>query len=237
MSLKDLFEFENWNFNTQHIIENLSAADFKFLIGDRPKIDFKKGEDLFVSGTAPTGFYFIHKGRVKKRIRFFDEEISVYIAGQGELVGYHGVLSGAKHSDTGTAIDDCVVSFIPSANLKYLLANSVGLYDRFLTVMAHEFTVMLHLMALNAKGSPEQKITTALIIFREKSKRPGFDVTTMPFSASRMELALFANTGEATTSRVMTALKKENIIEGNSNNRLVRDLKRLTELTAGSLLS
>lgn len=235
MSLYGLFNFEDWSFCTQDFIQSLSEHDYDFLIAKRDKQEYKKGEILFQENTLPKGIYFIHEGKVKKYKTFQEQEQILYIAGRGELVGYHAALSKKAYPGSAATLENSIMSFIPNEDLYNLLYNSPALSMAMVTLLSREFGVYANNDLLHAQGKAFQRVATALLYVREKFKDSNAETDDLFMDISKTDLSHMAGLTRETTIRTLADFKENGIIKTRGSKIWVKNLKKLVDLTGRNL--
>ena len=114
MSLSGIFPIDRWNFTTQSTLSVLSEEEYADLVVHQSDQKFLKGDVIFREGTVPSGIFLIQSGKIKKyKVDNLTREQIIYVAGPGELIGYHAVLSEERYPDSAAAIEDRVTRFRP----------------------------------------------------------------------------------------------------------------------------
>src|SRR5665213_2964370 len=143
MSLSGIFPIDRWNFTTQSTLNVLSEEDYADLVVHQSELKYRKGDVIFREGAVPSGIFLIRGGKVKKyKVDNLSKEQIIYVAGPGELIGYHAVLSEERYPDSAAAIEDSLISFIPQDDFMRILHRSPALNGRLLKALSHEFTVL-----------------------------------------------------------------------------------------------
>src|ERR1700740_312897 len=114
MSLSGIFPIDRWNFTTKSVLNVLTEDEYNYLFSNQTGQQYSKGEVIFREGTVPSGIFIIRSGKVKKyKTDREGREQIIYVAGEGELIGYHAVLSEERYPDSSAALEKSLLSFIP----------------------------------------------------------------------------------------------------------------------------
>jgi CRP-like cAMP-binding protein len=228
MSIKGIFPIDKWDFETESILEDLPKEDLKLLLANQSEQTYKKGEVIFKEGAYAFGIYYILEGKVKKyKVDREGREQIIYVANNGELLGYHAVLSASRYSDYAAALEESQISFIPKDDFIDAVRQSDVLNRRLLKTLSHEFTVMSNTLTMFAQKSVRERLALQLIVLREKYKvnfEPGMPVE---INMSRKDLASLAGTARENVARVLSEFKKDGIIATNARKIVVLDVKKL----------
>ncbi|WP_094573045.1 Crp/Fnr family transcriptional regulator [Mucilaginibacter xinganensis] len=228
MSLSGIFPIDRWNFTTQSILTILSAEDYSALVANQSDFKYLKGDVIFREGAVPSGIFLIRSGRVKKfKIDNLAKEQIIYVANQGELIGYHAVLSEERYPDSAAAIEDSLISFIPKEDFIKVLHQSPAFSHRLLKALSHEFTVLANSISVIAHRSAPERLALALIVFREKFKDEVSDGKEIILNISRTDLANMAGIAHENVIRLLKEFKEEGILETDGRKIRIKDIKQL----------
>lgn len=228
MSIKGIFQMDNWDFKTESILMDLPMEDFEILTANKNEKIYKKGENIFWEGGFPAGIFYIIKGKVKKyKLDQEGREQIIYVANAGELIGYHAVLSEHRFPDSAAALEESKIAFIPKEDFLTTLEQSGVLSKRLLKTLSHEFAVLENSLTMFASKSVKERLALQLIVLREKYKenfQPGMPVE---INMSRDDLANLVGTARENIVRILSEFKLNGIVETNGRKIIVNDIKKL----------
>ncbi|HEY8936826.1 MAG TPA: Crp/Fnr family transcriptional regulator [Cyclobacteriaceae bacterium] len=214
MKMLTNFVFENFRLKTDQIFEGLTTEEMEALVGSGVTHLFKRGEIIFRDGGIPTGIFYIKTGRVKKyKATVKGGEQIFYICGEGELLGYHALLSEGYYPDSAATIEDSEITFIPKDNFLSVLRNSTALSNGLLKALGHEFSLFINSITNLATKSVRERLAFNLLILEEKFKV--LDKPTLPTEIimSRTDLANMVGTAKETLVRLLHEFKDHKLIE------------------------
>jgi len=230
MSLSGIFPIDRWNFTTQSVLNVLSEKDYNDLLAHQRDFKYPKGDVIFREGSVPSGIFLIRTGKVKKyKVDNLAKEQIIYVANQGELIGYHAVLSEERYPDSAAAIEDSLISFIPKEDFITILHRSPAFTQHLLKALSHEFTVLANSISVIAQRTAPERLAIALIVLREKYKEEGSDEKDIALNVSRMDLANMAGIAQENVIRLLREFKAEGIVETDGRKIWIRDIKRLVK--------
>lgn len=228
MSLSGIFPIDRWNFTTQSTLSVLSEEEYADLVVHQSDQKFLKGDVIFREGAVPSGIFLIQSGKIKKyKVDNLTREQIIYVAGPGELIGYHAVLSEERYPDSAAAIEDSVISFIPQDDFIRILHRSPAFNSRLLKALSHEFTVLVNGISVIAQRTAVERLAIALIVLREKYKKDGPNEKEIVLNVSRKDLANMAGIAQENVIRLLKEFKKEGILETDGRKIKVKDIKLL----------
>ncbi|MDP9080450.1 MAG: Crp/Fnr family transcriptional regulator [Bacteroidota bacterium] len=230
MSLSGIFPIDRWNFTTQSTLNVLTEEEYAELTAHQSEQKYHKGDVIFREGSVPSGIFLIQSGKVKKyKVDNLSKEQIIYVAGPGELIGYHAVLSEERYPDSAAAIEDGLVSFIPQDDFIRVLHRSSAFNSRLLKTLSHEFTVLVNSISVIAQRTAPERLAIALIVLREKYKEEGSEGKDIILNVSRTDLANMAGIAQENVIRLLKEFKAEGILETNGRKISIRDIKRLVK--------
>lgn len=215
---------------THSILNVLSELEYEQLFSHQSEQLCRKGDIIFREGTVPSGVFFIKNGRVKKykSDRNGKEQI-MYVANEGELIGYHAVLSEERYPDSAAALEKTVLSFIPKEDFVEALNCSPHLTRLLLKALSHEFTVFTNSISVFAQRTAQERLAIALIVLREKFKDINAGGGEPVLNMSRADLANVAGLAEDNVIRLLKDFKSEGILVTEGRKIRILDVRLLVK--------
>jgi CRP-like cAMP-binding protein len=228
MSLSGIFPIDKWNFSTHSILKVLTDEEYRFLISNQVQQKYVKGEVVFREGVVPSGIYYINKGKVKKyKVDHSGREQIIYVASQGEFIGYHAVLSEERYPDSAATIEESILSFIPKEDFLYVLTSSPLFSARMLKALSHEFTVLSNNISVFSQRSAIERLAISLIFLREKYKHDLNSEGEIMINISRTDLANLAGLAKENVIRLLKELKEEGILHVEGRKIWIKNVEQL----------
>lgn len=171
---------------------------------------YRKGQTLTIQGAPIYGVYQIINGVVKtSKISKKGVEIIQDINFPGDYIGYNEVIVDEKSPFVSTACSFVKVRFIDSRFFKRLISENFRISTYFMQKASSNLLKSTdnecYLKCTNAKA----KVRKALELLNEKYKNVGHE----QFELSRSELASYAGVATETCIRLLSVLKKEEVVE------------------------
>lgn len=230
MSLSGIFPIDRWNFTTQSVLNVLSEEEYNLLISHQSDNRYQKGDVIFREGAVPSGIFLIRSGKVKKyKVDQIGKEQIIYVADQGELIGYHAVLSEERYPDSAAALEESLISFIPKEDFMAALLRSPLFMQRLLKALSHEFTVLSNSISVFAQRTGPERLAIALIVLREKYKNTQQTDQEIVLNISRSDLANIAGIAQENVIRLLKEFKTEGILDTEGRKILIKDVKLLVK--------
>jgi CRP/FNR family transcriptional regulator, polysaccharide utilization system transcription regulator len=214
MSLSGIFPIERWSFSTHSILNVLSEQDYRDLFSHQSDQLYQKSDVVFREGTVPSGVFIIKSGRIKKyKTDRNGKEQIIYVANEGEMIGYHAVLSEERYPDSAAALEKSLLCFIPQEDFMEALGRSPHFTRLLLKALSHEFTVFANSISVFAQRSAQERLAIALIVLREKFKDINSNSKEPVINISRADLGNLAGIAPDNVIRLLKDFKNEGILE------------------------
>jgi CRP-like cAMP-binding protein len=231
MSIRGLFPIDKWDFKSESILKDLPPEDFALLTANKTEQLYSKGEIIFREAAYPAGIFYIIDGKVKKyKVDKKGREQIIYVANQGELIGYHAILSEDRYPDSASTLEKSRIAFIPKEDFLDTIQQSPVLNRRLLKTLSHEFAVLANSISAFAQKSVRERLALQLIILREKYKvnfQPGMPVE---INISRDDLANIVGTVRESAIRILAEFKEAGIVTTNGRKIIVHDVNQLIKI-------
>ena len=233
MSLSGIFPIDQWNFKSQSILKSIPSEDHDRLCVNMTVESYNKGDVIFKEGAVPSGIFYIQKGIVKKyKVDRDGREQIIYVAGSTELIGYHAILAEDRYPDSATAIEDCIIAFIPKEDFLEVLHSSVILSQRLLKNMSHEYAVLTNNIAVFTQRTARERVAITLIVLREKYKNEEANEDTI--NISRSDLSNMAGIAKENLVRILKEFKTLGILYTEGRKIMITDIRMLAEISSYS---
>ncbi|MEP4534631.1 MAG: Crp/Fnr family transcriptional regulator [Cyclobacteriaceae bacterium] len=192
-------------------------------------INFKKGSQLFYEDGVPTGVFLIENGLTKKFKTVIGEQEQIfYIYSNGDLLGYHALLSKERYQDSCEAVEDTSTNFLSKENFQKVLESFPVVKDNLIRNLAHEFGVLANTIGILAQKTQSVRLAVFLLILEGRYKK--FDGLANGIRLSRLDLAnLIAATRES-LGRSLKEFKDKGIISIESKAIRITNYKELFKM-------
>jgi CRP-like cAMP-binding protein len=229
--IRGIFPIDKWDFKSESILKDLPPEDFQLLNANKTEQGYSKGEIIFREAAYPAGIFYIIDGKVKKyKVDKDGREHIIYVANQGEILGYHAILAEDRYPDSASALEKSRIAFIPKEDFLITVQQSAVLSKRLLKTLSHEFAVLANSLSVFAQKSVRERLALQLIVLREKYKvnfQPGMPVE---INIGRDDLASIVGTARESVVRILTEFKEAGIVETKGRKIIVHDVNQLIKI-------
>ena len=196
---------------------------------------YPQGAVLFVEGQAPRGIYLICSGRVKLSTTSRDGKVLILkMAAPGEALGLSAVISGTPYELTAETIGPCQVNSIDRDALMKLLDKygELGLHSA--QALSREFQSAyrdIHELVL-ARSSAGKLARLLLSWSGRRELETGASEVRIRSSLTHEEIAQMIGSSRETVTRLLSELKKKELIRLEGSTLVIRNRPALEALAA-----
>ncbi|MBL4707258.1 MAG: Crp/Fnr family transcriptional regulator [Flavobacteriales bacterium] len=196
------------------------------------KVDnfYKKGQVIFYEGNRGHGLYCIHKGKVKVH-KLGDEakEQIVRFAREGDVLGYRSLLSSEPYNATATAIEDCIICYLPKSKFMNVLDSNNDLAFKTIQLLTKDLRESERKIISITQKPVIERISEAILVLKEKFGLKE-DEKTVDVILTRREIGNLAGVTTETTIRTLSELNKDGIINLNGKQIEISNMAQLIQL-------
>lgn len=188
-------------------------------------ISCRKSQNIIIEGSPVHGLYFIYSGKVKVlNTGIHGREQILRLAKDGEMIGLRGFSTHQYFPIGAVAIEDTVICNFQVETMKEMLLSLPRLSYDFMNLYAEELsrseTKVRKLAHMNVR---EKVVDSLLYVNRKFGQKNGY----LRIRLSRKEIADLAGTTEEQVIRVISALKKEELIVSDGKKLGIPDVEVL----------
>ncbi|MBU2915494.1 MULTISPECIES: Crp/Fnr family transcriptional regulator [Reichenbachiella] len=194
-------------------------------LAQKHTIQCKKGQQFILEGAPVHGLYFVYNGKVKvAKTGFQGREQIVRFAKDGEIIGHRGFGIGQSYQINAVALEDTVLCNFTNDVLQDMLHKLPNLTYDFMMFYAEELNRSETKVRKFAQMTVREKVIDAfLYIYRKFGQSNDY----LNIQLSRKEIADFAGTTDEQVIRVISSLKKENLLRASGKRLGIIDLDQL----------
>ena len=207
----------------------LSSEELSIISQEKRDSFYKKGDNIFEEGMMGDGLYCVYKGKVKIHKSGVESKVQIVrFAKEGDVLGYHSLLSNEPYYATATTLEDSVLCYISKETFLDLLENNKNLSYKVIQMLTKNLKES-ESKIINLKQKPFiQRICEALLILKEKFGLTDDDFLTVKLS--RREIGELAGVTTETTIRALSKLNKMGVIQLKGKTIKLVDTKELIQV-------
>lgn len=212
--------------NTNCLInKNANLPEISELLKNKHKFKVLKGQDFIIEGAPVHGIYFVFKGKVKvfKTGLYGKEQINRFVK-DGDIIGHRGLGAGQHHQIGAMAMQDIELCSFSSSDLIKVLKSVPSLTYDFMAFYSEELNRSETKVRKFAQMTVREKIIDALLYLNRKF---GQKSSYLALQLSRKEMADFTGTTDEQVTRVISALKRENLVRAEGKKLGLKNIKAL----------
>lgn len=207
--------------------QNLSDREFEILENNSVQVHFKKGEIIFKQDALSLNVAYLKQGIAKlHRVGPVHDKILRLMKAPAYL-GIPTTFGDKINQFSATAIEDTTVCFIDSNLFRnFIESNGKFAFEIIVELCRNELLDYQRFTSQSQKQIPGL-VAETLICFADKL----YDSDHFNFPLNRGEIGDLIGTTRETVSRVLTDFSNEGIIEMNAKEMIIRDRKRLDQIS------
>lgn len=213
-------------------LSKLSKDELIRISGCKTSKVIKKGESLFDEGDYINGIFCIKDGACKVSKMSENGKIQIInIVKKGDLVGERSLISDEVSNLNAVALNDMEVCFIPKEEILKDLEKNPNFTLDILKSMAKTLKTSDNLVVDMAQKSVKQRLAEALLNLSEKFGTN--DSGAIDVHLSREDIASIIGTATESAIRLLSDLKKKNIINLVGKDIMITNKNELTKIANG----
>ena len=208
------------------IKRNIHIPKIDKYIDEKHSVKCKKTQQFILEGAPAHGLFFVKKGKVKVvKTGIYGREQIVRFAHNGEIIGHRGFGQKKKYPVGAVAIEDSILCNFTNDVLAEMLTDIPELTYELMLFYAEELNRSETKVRKFAQMSVREKVIDAfLYIYRKFNQdEEGFFNIQLP----RKDYADFAGTTEEQVIRIISSLKKENLLKSKGKKLGITNLELL----------
>lgn len=196
-------------------------------------VSYPSGALVFVEGQSARGVYMLCQGRAKVMITNRDgKTLILKIAGPGEILGLHSVVSGLAHEATVETLQPSQLAFISHDDFIKFLKQHADACLRATQHLSQDCeSAYRSVRSIGLSHSVAEKLARLLLQWAADGKTVDGQTRTR-LTLTHEEIAQLIGTSRETVTRVLGEFKKRHLVELKGSMLLVRNNGALRELAA-----
>ncbi len=210
----------------------LSERDWEKVVDLFSERQYQRDDYIFLEGEAPEALYIVKHGKVKVVRHSTDgKDVVLRVCGPGQLLGTVAVFDGGGYPGTAQVIEECAALVIARNDCLTL----VNRYPVFALAVISDLGVRLRSSAEQIRSLAvervEQRIARTLLKLAESAgtDTPEGRVIEMPLT--RQDVADMTGTTVETAIRVMSKLRRQELIKTRRGKVVLVDISALQEIS------
>lgn len=193
------------------IKKHSSNEKIKELLIKKHAIKCKNKQQFIMEGTPAHGLFFTYKGKVKVvKTGANNREQIVRFAKDGDVIGHRGGFGSTKYySISAQTLEDSTLCYFSKKDLEKILLNMPQLTFDFMLFYADELSESETRVRKLAQMSVKERVIDSLLFIDQKF---GSTDGIFNISLSRKDFAGYSGTTEEQVIRILSGLKKSNLI-------------------------
>lgn len=182
----------------------------KVFSGRTLSINYKRGQDIFTEGAPVKGVFCVQHGKIKVYKACEQRNLITELAGDGDLIGYSSLFSGAKYIHSARCLEDSYVCFIPQKVFTDALETQPRIVTELLKRSSYQARMNAEFVKSLKCRNTMNRIACALM---EISKKFGLDDgKCINVKLTRKDISELSGTTTESAIRILNEFRKEKVI-------------------------
>lgn len=217
------------------VFAGLSERDWDKITDLFSERQYQKDDYIFLEGEAPEALYAVRSGKVKVLRHSTDgKDVVLRVVGVAQLLGSVAVFDGGGYPGTAQAIEDCVLLVISRNDCLTLVTR----FPVFALTIINDMGVRLRSSAEQIRSLAvervEQRIARTLLKLGASAGVDTADGRVIEMPLTRQDVADMTGTTVETAIRVMSKLRRLEIIRTRRGKVVLVDLDSLQQIAESS---
>jgi CRP/FNR family transcriptional regulator len=215
------------------VFEELSDDDLAVISKVTIGRSYKKNDIIFREEEPGEGFYYVKSGKVKIiKLSQDGREHIIKILGPDEVFAEVLLFNKGPYPATAIAVEDTSVGIISNTELEKIITSHPHVAMNIIKVMSKKLLYIQQKVKSLAFSDSYAKVAQTIENLACQYGRQTNRGLEIDIGITRQDIANLSGTTRETASRVLSVLKKENVIDGDERRILVLDLKGLRQYYA-----
>lgn len=210
------------------VFEELSEEDLAIINKVTVEHSYKKNEIIFQEEEPGEGFHYVKQGKVKiLKLSQDGREHIINILGPNEVFAEVLLFNKGPYPATAVAAEESCVGIIPNGELEKIIISHPHVAINIIKVMSKKLLFIQQKVKSLAFSDSYAKVAQAVESLAHRYGRKTARGLEIDLDITRQDIANLAGTTRETASRVLSAMKKQKVLEGDERRILILDLEGL----------
>ncbi|MBS1635347.1 MAG: Crp/Fnr family transcriptional regulator [Bacteroidetes bacterium] len=197
----------------------------KLINGNSVSIHYKKGQEIYNEGALAKGVFCIQQGKAKVYKKCPDRNMTIGLAGNSDLLGYHALFNSGHYKNSAACLEDSHICFIPKKTFLNLMASNPDMFHYVMRHSSQENNRLSDMVRDLKCKNMLSRVARSLVTVSEKY---GFDnAHCLNVTLTRKDIAELSGTTTASAIRILNDLKKEKVIGFHNKRIRIQDVNKL----------
>ena len=223
---------ENCSIKNANSLHTLTHEELNNISNNKTVMSFKKGDVLFKEGVHLNGIFCLRSGKCKvTKLSPNGKDQIIRFIKKGNLIGERSVLNGSTAHLTVTALEDMQACFIPKDDIEKSFRDNTDFSLDITKAICIDLDNANTSIANLAQKNVKERLADTLLLFDRTFgvDEDGF----LNIKLSREEIANAVGTATESSIRLLSQLKKDNLIELKGKKIKLLDKVKLQHVTEG----
>ncbi len=213
-------------------LNSLTRPELESVTKSKNHFSLKKGDSLMIEGMPTNGLYCIHSGKCKvTKVGNNGKEQIIKFINKGDLIGHRSILSGETSSLNVIALEETEVCFMPKSTVLNMFRRNTLFSQKLIKNISHQLEEANCAISNMAQKSVKSRLADFILKLEESfgTLEDGY----IDIKLTREEIGSTIGTATESAIRLISELRKKNIIELKSKQFKILDRDALVKISSG----
>lgn len=221
-----------WYLENFNVFKELPKASLVELGKLTSMQDFPKNTPIYFAKEPSTSIFFLKKGRVKlTRTAPDGRELIISLINPGDVFGELSLFDGQEHTDYAIAMEPTLICAISREEFRKFVEGNPQLnrrINKLIGLRLRRYSERIEELVF--KDAPQRVASFILRIAEDNGMPVGSEIFVKPF-LTHEDIAKLTACSRQTVNTVLTGLREQRIIDFDRKKLIVRDHKRLADVS------
>ena len=209
------------------IAHNNFRAPLDHLLASAELLTYNKGHILFKVGNIARGMYIINTGKVKlSKFGIDGKEQIIKILHQGDVIGHKALLNDQRFHEYAEVLEYAEIFYVCRQDFENVCTKEISALNYFTQLICNDLDRVEERLVSSAYEPVRGRLASILLELVDIYN----DGKCAMINLSRGDLANMAGTAKETAIRLLYELKKEQVLDLDGPNIVIKDFKALRQL-------
>lgn len=212
------------------VFDELPPEDLAIISQVTAERTYKKNETVFQEDEPGEGFHYVKSGKIKiTKLSQDGREHIINILGPSEVFAEVLLFNKGPYPATAIAVEESSVGIIRNSELEKIILHHPHVAINIIQVMSKKLLFAQQKIKSLAFSDSHAKVAQTIEILARRYGRKTSRGLEIDVDITRQDIANLAGTTRETASRVLSALKREKVLDGDERRIFILDINGLRQ--------
>ena len=191
---------------------------------------YKSGQTIFHERNMPSGLYCVNGGKIKLHKMGSDgKEQIIRLVKPGDFIGYRALMSDTPYAASATVLEEATICYVPKQSFFGILKDNENVSDGLMKLLCKNLEESEKRLTEMAYKPVRERLAEALLMI--KNTYDDEDSEEYTINMTREDLANLVGTAKETVIRLLSELKKDEVVRTEGRKITIMDKDALVRIS------